>query len=115
FRRPVLGKLMTQFFSFGLAFSGFMSGFALFAERRYSFHNHAVGAREVGYFYTCLGFFGIFVQGYLLGKVVKRFGEKNLVVFGFLAQGVGYAMIGLTFHIPALFLAAIVASTGSGI
>jgi len=115
FKKPVLGNLLLQFFCFGLAFSGFMSGFALFAERRFMYHGHAVGATEVGYFYTYFGLLGILFQGYLLGKLVKRYGEKKLIVVGFLAQGLGYAGFAFVFHLPALFATAVVAALGSGV
>jgi MFS family permease len=115
FRRPVLRELLLQFLCFGFGFSAFMSGFALFAERRFVYHGHPVGVREVGYIFTYFGFLGIFFQGYLLGKLVKRYGEKSLVWFGFLAQGIGYATVGFVFHFPALLLTLIVASFGSGV
>jgi MFS family permease len=113
-RRPVLGNLLLQFACFGLAFSGFMSGFALFAERRFTYHGHAVGPREIGYLFTFFGLLGIFFQGYLLGKLVKRYGEERLVTAGFLSLGLGYAALVFAFHLPILMTALIVASFGSG-
>jgi MFS transporter, DHA1 family, tetracycline resistance protein len=114
-RKPVLGELLLQFLFFGLAFSSFISGFALFAERRFLYQGHPFGAREVGYFYSFIGFLGIFWQGYVLGKIVKRFGEKKLVVAGFLTQAVGYGTMAVLYHIPSLYLWGAVGSFGSGI
>src|SRR5262249_60990571 len=49
FRKPVLGGLLMEFFLFTFAFAMFTSGFALFAERRYTWHGAAFGPKEVGY------------------------------------------------------------------
>jgi len=114
FRQPVLQELLLQFFLFGLAFGLFMSGFALFAERRFFYQGHPFGAREVGYFYTYIGLFGIFVQGFLLGKLVKRFGEERLVWMGFLAQALGYGLLALVYRIPLLLLTSLVSAYGTG-
>ena len=49
FRRPVLGGLLAEFFLFTLGFASFTGGFALFAERRFTWHGASFGPREVGY------------------------------------------------------------------
>ncbi len=115
FQRPELAELLWQFFFFGLAFSSLISGFALFAERRFTAHGHPYGAREVGFFYTYVGFLGIIVQGYLLGKLIKRFGESRLVVIGFLTQAIGYGALAFVYRAPFLFLTSIISSFGSGV
>ena len=114
-RDPALGRLLLQFLFFGLAFAEFMAGFALFAERRFTAHGHPFGAREIGYYYTYLGFLAIITQGYLLPRLVKRFGETRLVISGFFAQAIGYASMALVYHVPALMGVAIINSFGSGI
>jgi DHA1 family tetracycline resistance protein-like MFS transporter len=115
FNDPALGPLLFQFLFFGLAFADFMSGFALFAERRFIAHGHPFGAREIGYYYTYLGFLAIITQGYLLPRLVKRFGETRLVVSGFFAQALGYGSLALVHRIPPLMGVAIINSLGSGI
>ena len=114
-RDPGLGRLLLQFFFFGLAFADFMSGFALFAERRFTTHGHPFGAREIGYYYTYLGFLAIISQGYLLQKLIKRFGEKRLVIGGFFAQALGYGALALVHRAPALLFTALFNSLGSGV
>src|SRR5690349_17458482 len=49
FRRPLLGGLLAEFFLFTFAFATFTSGFALFAERRFTWHGAPFGPKEVGY------------------------------------------------------------------
>src|SRR5439155_22394600 len=57
FRRPGLGSLYLQFFLFTFSFSAFMSGFALFSERRFTLADgHLWTSREVGYLFAYSGF-----------------------------------------------------------
>ena len=49
FARPGLRPRLWQFLFFMLAFSTFISGFALFAERRFHWQGHPFGPREIGY------------------------------------------------------------------
>lgn len=114
FREPGLGPLLWQFFAFTFAFSMFMSGFALFAERRYTWHGQAFGAQQVGYVYALLGLLGVILQGGLIGRLVKWVGEVNLARAGFLFGLVGLVALGFTYSIPLLLIAAAVASSGTG-
>jgi MFS family permease len=93
FRRPELGKLLLNFFVFALMFGLYLSGFALFAERRFTLDGRGFGPKEVGYLYAYAGLLGVFIQGGLLGRLVKRFGEKNLVMVGYAAAALG--MVGI--------------------
>ncbi len=93
FRRPVLNGLLLEFFLYLFAFSMFMSGFALFAERRYSLDGHAFTPREIGWVFALAGLVGVLVQGGLLGRLVKRFGERRLIQVGLVCLGIGYAAL----------------------
>lgn len=115
FSRPGLGKLLWEFFFFAFPFSLFMGGFALFAAQRYTWNGHPVGAKEVGYIFAYAGFLGIILQGGLIGRLVKKFGERALVRTGFLSAGVGYALGGLTRTIPQVGGAVTVSSYGMGV
>jgi DHA1 family tetracycline resistance protein-like MFS transporter len=95
FRRPGLGSLYLQFFLFTFSFSAFMSGFALFAERRFATGDgHFWTSREVGYLFAYSGFLGIILQGGLIGRLVKRFGELRLALAGFISVVVAYLALG---------------------
>ena len=55
FRRPGLRELLLEFLLFALCFSSFTSGFALFAERRFTWQpGQPFGAKQVGYTYSLL-------------------------------------------------------------
>jgi MFS family permease len=114
FRRPGLARLLWQFFVFIFAFSTFMSGFALFAERRFLWQGKPFSAREVGYVFAYVGLLGIILQGGLIGRMVRAFGDVNLVRYGFVFATLGFAALGWTYGIGQLhFVAAVIAfSTG---
>jgi DHA1 family tetracycline resistance protein-like MFS transporter len=116
FRRPLLGGLLAEFFLFTFAFATFTSGFALFAERRFTWHGVAFGPKEVGYVFMYSGLLGILVQGAMRqGTLVRRIGEVRLVTIGFAAAAAGYALLGFSFGIAALLVAASFASFGTGV
>jgi MFS family permease len=115
FSRPILGGLFLQFFCFSFAFSTFTSGFALFAERRFTWGGHPFGPREIGFLFAYSGFLGIVVQGGLIGKLVKRFGEPALVAAGFVGMTVGYATLGAGSALSVLLVASTFASFGNAV
>ena len=114
FRQPTLGPLLWQFLAFALTFSLFMTGFPLFAERRFVWSGHPFGAKEVGYVYAFLGFLGVIMQGGLIGRLVKVFGEINLVRAGFFIAMVGLAALAFTHSVPPMLVFAAAASLGTG-
>jgi len=115
FARPGLGKLLWEFFFFAFPFSLFIGGFALFASQRYQWHGRPVGAKEVGYIFAYVGFLGIILQGGLMGRLVKKFGERTLVWTGYLSAGVGYSIVAWSRTIPQLLGASTVNSYGMGV
>ncbi len=112
FRDPELARLLAQWLLFSLSFSTFVSGFALFAERRYHWHGQAVGVREVGYLFAFNGLLGIFMQGGVVGRLVKWLGERRVVQMGFFTSLLGYAAIGFTHTIGQLLGVMSFASVG---
>ena len=107
-----LAKLLAEWLFFSFSFATFISGFALFAERRYTWHGHAVGVKEVGYLFALSGFIGIIMQGGLVGRMVKRFGERRMVQIGFLSAALGYAAIGFTHTVWQLIWVSSLTSIG---
>ncbi|MFI5348541.1 MAG: MFS transporter [Elusimicrobiota bacterium] len=112
FKRPELVSLLTQFFSFCVMFSLFISGFALFSERRFIVNGHPFGPKEVGYLYAYSGLLGLVIQGGLLGRLVKRYGEKPLARAGFLSAAVG--LTALAFTNPLFLLIPVFTATAFG-
>jgi MFS family permease len=114
FARPELATLLYQFFAFAFAFAAFTSGFALFAERRLSWHGVPFGAKHVGYVFAYAGFLGIVLQGGLIGRLVKRFGEVKLTRAGFASFSVSYALLAYVHRLPELLASATLSSFGQG-
>jgi len=115
FTRPVLRGLLAQFFFYALCFSTFTSGFALFAERRFTWQGHAVTPREISYLLGYVGLLGIILQGFFIGRLVQRFGESALVSAGFLSLVVGYVILGPCRDIRPLILVSTISSFGNGV
>src|SRR5262249_33876973 len=115
FKRPGLDILLLQFFLFCVMFMLFISGFALYLERRFFIHGHPFGPREVGYLYAYSGFLGIIIQGGLLGRLVKRFGESSLAMAGFLSGAVGLAALAFIHPIPMLIPVLTATAFGTGV
>jgi DHA1 family tetracycline resistance protein-like MFS transporter len=115
FRRPGLRELLLDFFLFALCFSSFTSGFALFAERRFTWDGKPFDAKHVGYVFAYVGFLGVILQGGLIGRLVRWLGEPKLVKSGFLCTAIGYGVLGFVYRIPALLGISAVASYGTGV
>jgi DHA1 family tetracycline resistance protein-like MFS transporter len=115
FSRPGLRERLLQFLFFITSFSLFISGFALFAERRFTYHGRPFGPREIGYVFGYVGFLGIILQGGLIGRLVKRFGEATLVAAGFVALVIGYFGLGIASSFTLLMLAGTLAAFGNGV
>ncbi|MCX5743047.1 MAG: MFS transporter [Proteobacteria bacterium] len=110
FRRSQLASLYVQFFLFTFAFSTFTSCFALFAERRFHWT-----AKEVGYLFMYAGFLGIILQGGMIGRLVKKYGEVRLVLAGFVTMIVGYTMLGFAHSLAFLLVTTTILSFGNGV
>jgi MFS family permease len=115
FTRPGLRERLLQFVFFITSFSLFVSGFALFAERRFTWDGHPFGPREIGYVFGYVGLLGIILQGGLIGRLVKRFGESTLVASGFVALAIGYFGLGLSASAFILIAAGTLAAYGNGV
>jgi hypothetical protein len=72
-------------------------------------------AHEVGLLFMFTGFLGILLQGGLIGRLVKRFGEPRLIVSGFIAASAAYLLLGFTFTLSLLLLVAVISAFGNGV
>jgi MFS family permease len=115
FSRPGLRERLLQFLFFITSFSLFISGFALFAERRFTYHGHPFGPREIGFVFGYVGLLGIILQGGLIGRLVKWAGEPALVAIGFVALVIGYFGLGFASSFIVLMIAGTLAAFGNGV
>jgi len=115
FKDKQLGPMLWQFFAFTFAFSTFFSGFALFAERRFTYNGLPFGTKEVGYVFAFSGLIGVLIQGGGIGALVKAFGESRLVQVGFATMAAGFALLAGVQAIPYLLIAIGLLTFGSAI
>lgn len=99
-------------YNFTLSFSVamFETTFAWLAAAKVGF-----GPRDLGITFTVAGIFGVIVQGGLIGKLVKKFGDAPLVLSGALACALGLLLIILSSGIVAIILATIVFMIGQSL
>jgi predicted MFS family arabinose efflux permease len=83
-RRPGIRRLIAIYLLAVLAFSGMEATFALLAAHRYG-----LDQRHVSYVFAFIGVIVTVVQGGLIGRLARRFGERALLVAGLLFQAVG--------------------------
>ena len=87
-KNPRLGFVLTIYFLFIVAFSIMTTSFSLFTMFRFGYD-----AQHTGYLFAYVGVLAVIVQGGLIGRLVKRFGELPLVITGaFLFAGSLFAV-----------------------
>lgn len=72
-----LALVLTIYFLFIVAFSIMTSSFALFTMFRFGYDAH-----DTGWLFGYVGVIGAIIQGGLIGRLVRSFGEMRLVVTG---------------------------------
>jgi DHA1 family tetracycline resistance protein-like MFS transporter len=76
-KNPKLAYVITIYFLFIVAFSIMTTTFSLYTMFRFGYD-----AQHNGYLFAYVGVISVIVQGGLIGKLVKRFGELPLVLVG---------------------------------
>jgi len=76
-KQPRLGFVLTIYFLFIVAFSIMTTSFSLYTMFRFGYD-----AQHNGYLFAYVGLIAVVIQGGLIGRLVKKFGELPLVVFG---------------------------------
>ncbi len=79
---PRLRMLVVVYFLFMLGFTMMEATLTLFIERRIGAGNHAQLVRRVGYLFGFIGIIQVGLQGGLVGRLARRFGERNLLLTG---------------------------------
>lgn len=87
-RHPVVGMGVVLTFVLTLAFAMMESTFTLFAE-----HVRHLGPQEVGRMFGIAGVVTIIIQGGLIGRLAKRYGEARLIPIGLVVLALGLALL----------------------
>jgi DHA1 family tetracycline resistance protein-like MFS transporter len=88
FKHPAVGTCILLTFVMTFAFSMMEASFALFGEQQYE-----LIAKDIGRLMGVMGVVMIVVQGGLIGRLTKRFGEANLVRLGLPCLGLSIAAL----------------------
>jgi len=105
--RPEVTRLLLISFLATFAFAGLEATFAMWSRRQFGW-----GPEQNGYLFAYIGVLGALVQGGLIGRLTKRFGEINLIVQGAVALSVGILLIPFSSTLPVLVIAMMIAAYG---
>ncbi|HWS53407.1 MAG TPA: MFS transporter [Pyrinomonadaceae bacterium] len=87
-RQPDLALVLSIYFLFVVSFSIMTTVFALFTMYRFGY-----GPTDNAYLFAYIGLLAVVVQGGLIGRLVKRFGELALVIAGALLLAVNLLIL----------------------
>jgi DHA1 family tetracycline resistance protein-like MFS transporter len=93
-KQPRLAFVLTIYFLFIVAFSIMTTSFSLYTMFRFGYD-----AQHTGYLFAYVGIIAVIIQGGLIGRLVKRFGELPLVIVGALCFAI--SLFAVPFVSPA--------------
>lgn len=105
--RPRLGLLIALSFLCTFVFAGMETTFAMWTRREFDW-----GPEQNGYLFAFLGIVSALIQGGLIGRLSKKFGEGKLIIIGSLFLGIGLGLIPFSHSIPTLMGATTVLAIG---
>jgi DHA1 family tetracycline resistance protein-like MFS transporter len=111
--KPRLAFILAIYFLLIVAFSIMTTSFALFTMFRFGFD-----ALHNGYLFMYVGILGAVIQGGLIGRLVKRFGEMKLVVTGtllFAASLFSFPFAGPHIGLAALLIVGAIFAIGNSL
>ncbi|MES1180500.1 MAG: MFS transporter, partial [Verrucomicrobiota bacterium] len=111
--QPKLGLLIAVFFFATFCFTCFESTFPLLARHQFGFGEKDFNHR-VGYLFTYAGVIAALVQG-VIGKLVKKFGEPNLIFTSLIIFAIGLAGLPFAKSLPEILIVLTLLAVGSGL
>ena len=109
-RHPAVGLCVVLTFVLTLAFAMMESTFSLFAE-----HARGLDAPAIGRMFGVAGLVMIFIQGGLIGPLVRAFGERRLVPLGVALLAGALALLPLAPPVLPMVIVFVVIAIGQGI
>lgn len=110
FAHPSVRPVLLLYFVGTLCFAGLEATFALFGHDRYG-----LKAMNIGYLLGYMGILAVLMQGGLVGRLARRFGEPTLVRSGFLLLGAGMLAAGVAPPFSWLLVALAAVALGNGL
>ncbi len=108
--RSDIALIMALTFLAIFVFAGLEATFAMWSERQFGW-----GVEQNGYIFAFIGIISAVIQGTLIGPISKRIGEVSMVRQGFLALGIGLAIIPFSDNLPLLLVAMVIVAYGFSI
>jgi multidrug resistance protein len=108
-KRTYLTVIATYFLMIA-GFSLMTSLFALFL-----FHRYDLDAKSTGNILALIGLIGAFIQGGLIGRLSKRFGDGHLASAGALLLGAGFVVLPFTSNVGTMIGASILVAIGNSL
>ena len=105
----MFGLVVATYFFLITGFSIMTAFFALFTEKRFGYD-----AQVNGYLFAFVGVLSVIVQGGLIGRLVKTFGEVTLTRVGLLLTAASLALLPASHNLTLLLVACAGLSFGSG-
>jgi MFS family permease len=91
FAHMVIGRILLISFIVVIGFAGIEATYGLWTQARFGW-----GPKEIGLAFMGIGLLGAFCQGYLSGRLVRRFGEAKTLTGGLVFMGLGLVTQGLS-------------------
>lgn len=107
---PEVGLLLTISFMMIFAFSLMQGTFALFSE-----HALNLSAKTNGFIFAYIGIIGIFLQVFLLKKILKLWSEHLVTIISIFSMAVALGLIALSNNLYLLFIAVTLLAFGNNI
>ena len=108
-RNDVRFTLLLTFLAI-FVFAGLEATFAMWTERKFGW-----GVAQNGYLFAFTGVISALIQGGLVGWLSRRLGEAGMIKQGFLALGVGLAMLPFSNSLPLLLVSLVILTYGFSI
>jgi MFS family permease len=110
--QPKLGLLIGIFFLATFCFTCFESTFPLFLRHDFGFGKND---HRVGYLFTYAGVIAATLQGGIVGRLVKKFGESKLIFGSLIIFAMGLAALPFQTHMAGLLIVLALLAIGSGL
>jgi DHA1 family tetracycline resistance protein-like MFS transporter len=110
FRRPAIARIVASIFLTTFAFVGLETTLALFSQRRFG-----LGVRGYGLAFTYVGVVVALVQGGLLGRLSRRYGERSLATSGAALMAIAFVFLAAAPDLAAALAALSLLALGQGL
>jgi MFS family permease len=106
----LLASIMVTLFLTLLGFAGMETSVTLHARDRFHFT-----PMQLAYFFLFMGVIVAIIQGGLVGRLAKAFGERTLIAVGTASYTLGLLMVPSVWRVPLLYVVAFFISIGTGL